>query len=71
MKDANGVHIEPGQTLERIIQTSAATVGHRYTVLQRNWHADDEEGEDLIADGGFIKELITPDRAKEYKVVGE
>jgi hypothetical protein len=68
IRDKNAKDIEPGQTLERIVDGNCAHIGHIYKVIQRDWHSGGE-GEDLIASGGFINELITPERAKEYVIV--
>jgi hypothetical protein len=70
IRDKNAKDIEPGQTLRRITVGNCTQVGHRYTVKQRNWK-DGGEGKDLIADGGFINELITPERSKEYEIITE
>ena len=67
MQDAKGKEIKAGQTLRRIVDGRAVDTGFIYRVISRKW--DDEQSESLVADGGFVQELITPDRAKEYEVV--
>ena len=68
MKDAKGKTIEPGQTLKRIVEAPATKIGQTFNVLQYNW-TDGGEGEDLVADGGYIKLLLWPERAKEFEIV--
>lgn len=67
MKDAKGNVIEAGVTLRRVIDGRAVYAGQQYTVIARLWD-DDDQAESLIADAGFIRELITPERALEYEV---
>jgi hypothetical protein len=68
LSDKNAKAYEPGQTLKRIVEGNCTGIGYKYTVIQRDWHSGGE-GEDLIADGKFIKELITPENAKDYEIV--
>ena len=70
MKDITGKEIEVGQTLERVVDGAGTQIGHKYVVIQRDWSSGGE-GEDLIASGGFINELLWPERAKEFKIVNE
>lgn len=68
MQDAKGTQIKAGQTLRRIVDSKAVYIGLVYTVISRKWDEEDKT-ESLVADGGYICELITKDRAKEYEVV--
>lgn len=68
MNDAKNNPITKGARLRRIIDDRAAYVGHEYTVVERVWHEGDT-GPSLVADGGFISELLSPERCKEYEVI--
>lgn len=68
MKDANGTEIKIGDDLERIVDGIPNKAGYKYTVIGMDWETE-EPGTELVADGGFIKELITNTRALEYKVI--
>lgn len=68
MRDANEKLLEPGQTLKRVIAGRATPIGWKYKLIRRKWNEEDPE-ESLIADGGFIKELLNPKRAEEFEIV--
>jgi hypothetical protein len=68
LRDKNAKDIEPGQTLRRLVDHQAAYKGQRYIVKQYNWHTGGE-GEDLIADTGFIKELLNPVLSKDFEII--
>ena len=68
MKDVNGIEIQPGDRLRRVVDGAGTGVGYEYEAILYDFDAD-SSGEDLVADGGFIKELLTPDRAKEFEVL--
>ena len=67
MKDASGKPITPGATLKRIVENHSAPADHEYTVILYDFYGNGKE--DLVADGGFIKELLDLERAKEYEVL--
>ncbi|RYF61356.1 MAG: hypothetical protein EOO27_02285 [Comamonadaceae bacterium] len=60
MKDNKGTPIVPGQKLVRITPGRVTDVGYEYKVIE-------EDGE-LKADGGFVKETLSVERAKDYSV---
>lgn len=66
MKTKN--EFKPGDKLERIVEGRGAPAGHCYTVVKGHFMSGGA-GDDLIADGGYIRELITPERASEYRVI--
>lgn len=68
MNDAHGKEIQPGQTLKRLKESSGTRIGQTYKVILMDWH-DGGEGEDLVADGGYIKQLLWPERAREFEIV--
>lgn len=68
IRDRNAKDIKPGQSLERVVDGKATYVGHKYIVKRYDWQTGGD-GEDLIADGGFINELLSPERAKEFVIV--
>lgn len=69
MKDTNGTEIKEGQTLRRIIDSGGGRKGQTYTVVLKKWSEEDEQ-HSLVADGGFIKELLSVrDTAEEYEVI--
>lgn len=68
MKDARGKELKPGQTVKRILDGMAVDAGHEYKIVLRPW---DEETAALIADGGFVKELLNVERAKEFEIISE
>lgn len=56
-----------GQTIIRVVEGhGAAQIGQKYQVILYDFNGNGEK--QLVADGGFIKELITPEREKEYAV---
>lgn len=67
MNDKNGKPITPGTTLKRVIEGRGAHVGYEYIVRLYDFNGDGEEA--LVADGGFIKEAIDAERAKEFEVI--
>jgi hypothetical protein len=64
------MEIKEGQTLKRIVDGRAVGKDHIYRVVKYNFSTGGV-GDDLVADGGFIKELITKDRVSEYVVVDD
>jgi len=56
-----------GDTIERIVESRGANVGYRYKVIEYDFWGNGELV--LVADGGYIKELLSADRAKEYNAV--
>jgi hypothetical protein len=71
IRDKNAKDIKPGQTLKRVVDGRATSKGYKYKVIQRDWTTGDPNGEDLVADGGFIKELLDPTISKEFEVIDE
>lgn len=69
LTDIDGITIQPGQTIERVIQDRASMKGWRYEVLPYNWHADTPGNTDLIAKNIHQTHLLTPERAKEFRIV--
>jgi hypothetical protein len=67
MNDKNGKPITPGATLKRIVEGRGAPVGYEYTAILYDFYGDGTEH--LVADGGFVKELLTSERAKEFEVI--
>ena len=67
MKDSKGQQIKEGQTLKRIVDGMAVDAGHEYTVILRKWNDTDDTAA-LIADGGFVKEMLSVELAKEFEV---
>ena len=55
-----------GQTIIRVIEGRGAPIGHKYHVILYDFNGNGKK--QLVADGGYIKELITPEREKEYAV---
>lgn len=70
LRDRNGKPIEVGQTLKRVVEGKGVKLGHKYTVVQYDFKTG-EPGEDFVADGGFQRELLWEDRAREYEIVDE
>lgn len=68
IKDKHSKEIAPGQTLRRVVDGKAADAGHEYTVVRYDFKTGGE-GADLVADGGFVKELLYPERALEFVVI--
>lgn len=68
MKDVSGNELIHGQTVERVVASRATYVGHKYTVVSRKWDQEDAD-DSLVADGGFIQELLTVERSKEFKII--
>lgn len=67
----NGKEIKPGVSLRRVVSTRLVEKGHEYKVIAYDWANSSQGGEDIVADGGHVKELIDKDRAAEYDVIGE
>jgi hypothetical protein len=67
MNDKNGKPITPGATLKRAVEGRGAPVGYEYTARLYDFH--DDGSEVLVADGGFIKEALDTERAKEFEVI--
>lgn len=59
-----------GDKLRRIVEGRGAPIGHIYTIRQYDFPTGGE-GTDYIADGGFIKELLSQERLKEYEPFDE
>lgn len=55
-----------GDTIERIVESRGANVGYKYKVTEYDFWGNGKLV--LVADGGYIKELITEDREAEYEV---
>ncbi len=68
IKDKHSKEIAPGQVLRRVVDGRATNAGHEYIVVQYDFKTGGE-GEDLVADGGFVKELLWPERALEFVVI--
>lgn len=70
MKDAKGKEIKPGQTARRIVSKAVMEVNspyNKYTIRLKKWNLDDDT-EVLVADAGFLTELLDADRAREFEV---
>lgn len=67
MTDKNNKPINPGDTLKRVVEDRGAPVGHEYTAILYDFFDDGTEY--LTADGGHVKELLYPERAKEYEII--
>ena len=61
MKDSKGTEIKAGQKLIRIVDGMAVDKGYKFKVVEI-------DGE-LVADGGFVKETLYVERAKEFSVI--
>lgn len=70
IRDKSAKEIKADQTLRRVVDGKATYKGHIYKVKQYDFKTN-TEGTDLVADGGFIKELLDHDRAKEFEIVDE
>jgi hypothetical protein len=66
MKDIGGREIQEGTKLERAVDGKAAATGHKYLVIKRMW-SDDDPVASLVADGGFVSELLNMEVAKEFR----
>lgn len=66
MNDINGRLITPGSKFKRVVDGRVTHIGHEYTAILSKFSSDEQE---LVADGGFVKELLTPERAKEFEVI--
>jgi hypothetical protein len=54
-----------GQIIVRIVDGRAVDAGHEYTVVESDIFSSGGAAQ-LVADGGFIKELITPENEADY-----
>lgn len=57
---------KPGQKLVRIVEGRATSAGHKYIVIEYDFNHDGKPV--LVADGGFIKELLTDENINEFQV---
>lgn len=71
LQSKNGKEIKPGVTLRRVVSTRLVEKGHEYKVIAYDWANSSLGGDDIVADGGHVKELIDKDRAAEYDVISE
>ena len=64
MKDKNGKVIEEGM----IIKGGRFNIEHK--VIRGDFESSDyTQGDDLIADGGFVKTLITKENSGTFKII--
>lgn len=71
MKDHKGKELTDGQTAKRVVSISVMDVSSKrnlYAIRSRLWHEGDAEPS-LVADAGFVTELLTPERAKEFEII--
>ena len=68
MLDAYGKELKVGQKIVRIVPSKRAPVGHKYVVRQYSWQTG-KDSDDLIADGGKLKEKIIPGQSEDYAVI--
>jgi hypothetical protein len=61
------MNFKVGDTIERIVESRGANVGYKYKVIEYDFWSNEKLV--LVADGGYIKELLSADRAKEYKKI--
>ena len=65
MNDATGKEIEPGMKL-------LDEEGVKYVVINGDFNKGEYgEGPDLIADAGYMKSLLWPERAKLFRIIEE
>lgn len=65
LKDKNGVEFSEGANLKRPDGRPARVIRGDFE------NGVYGEGPDLIADAGFSKQLLSPERAKEFEVIDE
>ena len=68
LKDILNIVIKDGDTLERVVDGKGAIKGHQYRAEVYKWD-DDDVDVSIVANGGFIKEKLDEERAKEFRIV--
>lgn len=68
MLDAYGKELKVGQKIVRVRPGDKTPIGHKFIVRQYSWQTG-KDGDDLIADGGKIKEKIIPGQSEDYAVI--
>lgn len=69
MKDINGIELEPGQTIERVIDDGTKFVGRQYEVILWNFKDNTQDGKDLCAKSFEQILLLTPENSKQFQIV--
>lgn len=67
MEDVNGKPITAGSRLRRVVAGSVTAVGYEYQTVEYDFSGNGTA--ELVADGGFVKELLSSERAKEFEVI--
>lgn len=70
LRDIDGVPIKAGQKLVRAVDGQGTDTGYEYEVIEEKFSGSSKKPS-LIADGGFIQELLYPERAVEFRVINE
>lgn len=68
MKDSKGKELAPGQTVKRTVDGMAVDAGWEYKIELRT---EEDHSAILVANGGFVREILDPERAKEFEIISE